>query len=98
VINFFLNISNEHRFLVAGLVVEKKPSWEERQATYLAIVKTFLTKLKPEFATLPVTFVKGIRFEPKLLLSVDCAKPKQYAFSVIYVIYYCDVIPRPFND
>jgi hypothetical protein len=69
--------SHEHRFLIAGLEIEKKPSWEERQAAYLAIVKTFLTKLKPEFASLPITFVKGIRFEPKLLLSVDCAKPKQ---------------------
>jgi len=57
--------------------VEKKPSWEERQAIYMATVKAFLTKLKPEFATLPIVFVKGIRFEPKLLLSVDCAKPKQ---------------------
>jgi hypothetical protein len=59
------------------LEVEKKPSWEERQAVYMAVVKAFLVKLKPEFATLPVVFVKAIRFEPKLLLAVDCAKPKQ---------------------
>jgi hypothetical protein len=72
-----LNFSNEHRFFIAGLDVEKKPSWEERQAVYMSAVKAFLTKLKPEFATLPVVFVKGMRFEPKLLLSVDCTKPKQ---------------------
>jgi hypothetical protein len=85
---YFCFSSVEHRFLIAGLVVEKKPSWEERQATYLAVVKAFLTKLKPEFASLPVTFVKGIRFEPKLMLSVDCAKPKQYVIIVI-VIFTC---------
>ncbi len=70
-------ISHEHRFLVAGLDVEKKPSWEERQAVYLAAVKAFLAKLKPDFAKLPVTFVKAICYDPKLLLLVDCAKPKQ---------------------
>jgi hypothetical protein len=43
----------------------------------LAAVKAFLAKLKPDFAKLPVTFVKAIRYDPKLLLSVDCAKPKQ---------------------
>ncbi len=52
--------SHEHRFLIARFEIKKKPSWEERQAAYLAIVKAFLTKLKPEFASLPITFVKGI--------------------------------------
>jgi hypothetical protein len=69
--------SHEHRFLIAGLEVEKKPTWEERQAVYLAAVKSFLVKLKPEFATLPVVYVKSIRYDLKLLLSVECAKPKQ---------------------
>jgi len=63
--------------LIAGLDVGKKPSWEERQASYMAAVKEFLIKIKPEFSTLPVTYVKAIRYEPRLLLSVDCAKPKQ---------------------
>jgi hypothetical protein len=72
-----VSFSHEHRFLIAGLDVEKKSSWEERQAAYLAAAKAFLTKLKPDFANLPVTLVKAIRYDPKLLLSVDCAKPKQ---------------------
>jgi hypothetical protein len=62
--------------LISGLNIEKKPSWTERQAAYLSAVKAFLGRIKPEFAELPV-FVKAIRFEPKLLLSVECAKPKQ---------------------
>ncbi len=73
----FSCLSHEHRFLLSGLNVEKKPSWTERQAAYLSAVKAFLGKIKPEFAELPVVFVKAIRFEPKLLLSVECAKPKQ---------------------
>jgi hypothetical protein len=57
--------------------VAKLSSWEERQKAYLTAVKTFLTKIKPEFASLPVSFVRAIRYEPKLVLSVECAKPKQ---------------------
>jgi len=69
--------SHEHCFLLGGLPVAKKSTWEERQAAYLSAVKEFLAKLKPEFETLPVKYVKAIRYEPKLLLSVECAKPKQ---------------------
>ncbi len=69
--------SHENRFLIAGLEVEKKPNWEERQAVYLSAVKAFLTKLKPDFSSLPIVFVRGIRYDPKLQLSVECAKPKQ---------------------
>jgi len=43
----------------------------------MTAVKEFLVKLKPEFTSLPVTYVKAIRYEPRLLLSVECAKPKQ---------------------
>jgi hypothetical protein len=57
--------------------VKKLPDWAARQAAYLAAVKDFLPKLKPEFSTLPVLFVRAIRYEPKLLLSVECAKAKQ---------------------
>ncbi len=57
--------------------IGKKPSWEERQAAYMAAVKEFLVKIKPEFSALPVVYVKAIRYEPRLLLSVECAKPKQ---------------------
>jgi hypothetical protein len=63
--------------LLAGLKVGKLAAWTERQEAYLKAAKAFLTKLKPEFADLPVLFVKAIRYEPKLLLSVECAKPKQ---------------------
>ncbi len=69
--------SHEHQFLIAGLNVGKKPTWEERQTVYLATVKEFLVKLKRDFANLPVVYVKAIRYEPRLLLSVECAKPKQ---------------------
>ncbi len=69
--------SHENRFLIAGLKVKKLPDWAARQAAYLAAVKDFLPKLKPEFSTLPVMFVRAIRYEPKLLLSVKCAKAKQ---------------------
>ncbi len=63
--------------MLAGLKVDKKSSWTKRQSAYLSAVKAFLTKIKPDFAELPVVFVKAIRFEPKLLLSVECAKAKQ---------------------
>ncbi len=62
---------------MAGLKVAKLSSWEERQKAYLAAVKTFLTKIKPKFASLPVSFVRAICYEPKLVLSIECAKPKQ---------------------
>jgi hypothetical protein len=76
--NFFIfNSSHENQFLLAGLKVEKLSSWTERQSAYLAATKAFLTKLKPEFATLPISYVKAIRHEPKLMLSVECAKAKQ---------------------
>jgi hypothetical protein len=63
--------------LVAGLQVKKLPDWSARQAAYLAAVKDFVAKLKPEFSTIPIQFVRAIRYEPKLLLSVECAKAKQ---------------------
>ncbi len=57
--------------------VGKLSAWIERQEAYKKAVKEFLTKLKPEFSTLPVNFVKAIRYDPKLILSVECAKAKQ---------------------
>jgi hypothetical protein len=70
-------LSHENRFLIAGLKVKKLPDWAARQAAYLAAVKEFVAKLKPEFSSLPISFVQAIRYEPKLLLSVECAKAKQ---------------------
>ncbi len=69
--------SHENRFLIAGLKIKKLPDWAARQAAYLAAVKEFLAKLKPEFSALPIQFVRAIRYEPKLLLSVECEKAKQ---------------------
>jgi hypothetical protein len=69
--------SHENQFLLAGLKVEKLAAWTERQSAYLSATKAFLTKLKPEFATLPISYVKAIRHEPKLMLSVECPKAKQ---------------------
>ncbi len=57
--------------------VGKLSAWIERQEAYKKAVKEFLTKLKPEFSTLPVNYVKAIRYDPKLILSVECAKAKQ---------------------
>ncbi len=74
---FNLLFSHENQFLVAGLKVGKLPSWTERQAAYLSAVKEFLKKLNPEFADLPISYVKAIRYDPKLLLSVECPKAKQ---------------------
>jgi len=62
---FICIFSHENRFLLAGLKVKKHPDWSARQAAYLAAVKDFLVKLKPEFATLPVQFVRAIRYELK---------------------------------
>ncbi len=72
-----IHSSHENRFLIAGLKIKKLPDWAARQAAYLAAVKEFLVKLKPEFSSLPILFVRAIRYEPKLLLSVECAKAKQ---------------------
>ncbi len=75
--HFTSDSSHENRFLIAGLAVKKLPDWTARQAAYMSAVKEFLAKLKPEFSSLPITFVRAIRYEPKLLLSVECPKAKQ---------------------
>jgi hypothetical protein len=71
------HFSHENRFLLAGLKVEKKDAWSDRQSAYLAAAKAFLAKLKPEFSDLSINFVKAIRHEPKLMLSVECEEIKQ---------------------
>ncbi len=78
---------NESKFLLWGLQVERKATWEERQATYLAAVRHFLALLKPEFETVKIKFVKAIHFDPKLFLSVECGSAEQYVS--IYSIYAC---------
>jgi hypothetical protein len=69
--------SHENRFLLAGLKVAKNSLWTERQAAYLAAVKDFLIKIKPDFADLPIAFVRAVRHEPKLILSVECPEARQ---------------------
>jgi len=71
---------------LAGLKVAKLSDWIQRQEAYLAAVKKFLTKLKPQFATLPVLFVKAIHYDPKLLLSIKCLKAKQYVTFFPYCV------------
>ncbi len=78
----FLAISHENQFLLAGLKVAKLSAWTERQAAYLSATKAFLSKLKPEFSDLPISYVKAIRHEPKLMLSVECQKAKQWVFCL----------------
>jgi hypothetical protein len=73
---------NEHRFLLAGLKLEKLSDWAARQAAYTAAVKEFLAKLKPEFATeIEVKFVRAVSLgrgqEARLFLSVDCGNVEQ---------------------
>jgi hypothetical protein len=73
---------NEHRFLLAGLKVEKVADWTARQSAYLAAAKEFLVKLKPDFSTeIDVKFVRGSNVgrgqDTRLFLSVDCANVEQ---------------------
>jgi len=73
---------NEHRFLLAGLKVEKLAYWTARQAAYAKAAREFLNKLKPEFATeVEVKFVKAVSAgrgaEARLFLSVDCGSIEQ---------------------
>jgi hypothetical protein len=67
---------NEHRFLLAGLKVQKHSDWSARQAAYLTAAKEFILQLKPEFSSIEVTFVKalsiGRKEDKRLFLSVDC--------------------------
>jgi hypothetical protein len=67
---------NEHRFLLAGLKVPKHSDWSARQAAYLTAAKEFVIRLKPEFSSIEVTFVKalsiGRKEDKRLVLSVDC--------------------------
>ncbi len=73
---------NEHRFLLAGLKVEKLSDWAARQAAYKTAVKEFLVKIKPDFANeVEVKFVRAVSLsrgkDPRLILSVDCGSVEQ---------------------
>jgi len=73
-ISFF---RNESLFLLAGLKVPNESSWQARQAAYMAAVKSFLLKLKPEFDSIQIVFVRNLRTNPRLFLIVECASPAQ---------------------
>ncbi len=79
IINLILR--NEHRFLLAGLKIEKLADWAARQAAYAKAAKDFLIKLKPEFSEIEVKFVRGMNVgrgqEARLILSVDCGSVEQ---------------------
>ncbi len=64
--------SNECQFLLGGLKIDNKPSWHERQEAYKAGVKSFLVKMKPEFETIGIKFVRSLRVDPRLFLAVEC--------------------------
>jgi len=69
--------SNEALFLLAGLTVPNEPTWQARQAAYLAAVKAFLIKLKPDFENIQIGFVRNLRTKPRLFLIAECATPAQ---------------------
>jgi hypothetical protein len=70
---FYIEICrNESKFLLGGLKVDNRQSWQERQETYLAAVKAFLCKLKPEFEEIQPKFVRSMRTDPRLFLIVEC--------------------------
>jgi hypothetical protein len=68
-------LRNESQFLLGGLRVDNKPSWLERQAAYKTAVRAFLMKLKPEFESIEIKFVRSLRVDPRLFLAVDCKSP-----------------------
>jgi hypothetical protein len=63
------------------LKVLRHLDWAAHQAAYLAAVKQFLLKLKPDFSSIEVTFVKalnvGRKEDKRLFLSVDCKNVEQ---------------------
>ncbi len=71
-LNYVLFTRNESQFLLGGLKVDNKPTWHERQLAYKSAVKAFLVKLKPEFETLEIKFVRSLRVDPRLFLAVGC--------------------------
>jgi hypothetical protein len=75
---------NEHRFLLAGLKIEKLADWAARQAAYAKAVKEFLPKLKQDFSEVEIKFVRAISVgrgqEARLVLSVDCGSIEEYVF------------------
>ncbi len=73
--------SNQALFLLAGLEVPNEPTWQARQAAYVTAVRSFLTKLKPEFGATQIVFVRNLRTRPRLFLIVECALPAQYVLT-----------------
>jgi hypothetical protein len=71
-LNYVLFTRNESQFLLGGLKVDNKPTWHECQLAYKSAVKAFLVKLKPEFETLEIKFVRSLRVDPRLFLAVEC--------------------------
>jgi hypothetical protein len=80
--HYHLFVRNEHRFLLAGLKVEKMADWAARQQAYTKAVKECLIKMKPEFDTeVVVKFVRALSVgrgqDARLFLSVDCGNVEQ---------------------
>jgi hypothetical protein len=65
---------NETKFLLGGLKVDNRPTWQERQNAYMEAVKAFLVRLKPEFGEISIKFVRSMRVDPRLFLIVECQR------------------------
>ncbi len=65
---------NETKFLLGGLKVDNKPTWQERQNAYMEAVKAFLLKLNQEFGEVQIKFVRSLRVDPRLFLVVECQR------------------------
>jgi hypothetical protein len=67
-----LFVRHENKFLISGLKLQKFPTWHERQAAYVSAVKAFVLKMNPDFTSVEIKFVRSMRVEPRLYLSVEC--------------------------
>ena len=72
--NFF---RNEKKFVVSGLEVSMFPTWHERQAAYVAAVKSFVVKIGVDVDSVEIKFVRSFRTKPKLFLDVECGNAVQ---------------------
>jgi hypothetical protein len=83
---FFFFHRNEKKFLLSELQVKRFPTWHERQAAFVSSVKEFVVKLKPDFESVEIKFVRSLRVDPKLYLEVECGNPFQYVLLVFFVL------------
>jgi hypothetical protein len=88
---------NENKFLLSGLKLQKYQTWHERQAAYVAAVKDFVVKMKPDFTNVEVKFVRSMRVEPRLYLAVECGNPFQYNDILLIGLFIVSAFMVSFN-